>query len=786
MPLSVWNKPSETILFAIDERTIVNEPLPLSTTSGLTFSVISGSLPAGLRLENSNIVGTPFEVPRDTESRFVVRASDGISISDRTFRIVVRGPDEPSWVTDEGSLPVGTNDAFYILDNSFVDFQLEATDFDTTAGQTLRYSIQTGDGELPPGLVLLPSGRITGFTQPALAIKEADGPGWYDTGVYDTVAYDFGYRPDNGYDSFIYDSVFFDLAIPSQTLKKLNRNYEFRCTVHDGDTVVKRTFRIFVVGDDYFRADNTVESAGTGTFTVDGTYVRAPVWVTSNSLGTKRANNYLTFKLDIYEGVGLEGAITYELLTTNTDGSNTPSVLPPGMQFDPFTAEIFGVVPYQPAVTKNYKFTIRATRFSLNNESNYSDRTFTVTLLGDVDSVMSWNTDSDLGTIAANRISNLSVNATSTVPDAVLIYTITSGSLPNGLTLNPNGEIVGKVLQFATGNELGLTTFDNNLFTLDGLTTSVDREYEFTISVRDQYFYSSIQRKFVLNIETPNDRLYSNIYVRPLMKEDNREVFRTFINDSTIFDPTLIYRSNDVSFGVQKKLSMLIYAGIETKSAGAFIGAMGLNHKKKTFKFGSVLKGVAKKEGTNTVVYEVVYVIMVDPLEKGEHHLDIELGAIPRDVNPITVDVSNKIWVDPSKTNVMQELEPFLPRPNEIITVDQTAYNAGNNTAPKRYPASVENWRSRISEVGLTERNFLPLWMRTAQPGSKQELGYIKAVPLCYCKPNGADDIILNIKNSGFNFNQLNFTVDRYLIDSVEGYSQDKYLVFKNEKVTIT
>lgn len=786
MPLSVWNKPSETILFAIDERTIVNAPLPLSTSSGLTFSVISGSLPAGLRLENSSIVGTPFEVPRDTESRFVIRASDGVSISDRTFRIVVRGPDEPSWVTEEGALPVGTSDAFYILDNSFIDFQLEATDFDTTAGQTLRYSIQDGDGELPPGLILLPSGRITGFTQPALAIKESDGPGWYDTGVYDTVAYDFGYRPDNGYDSFIYDSVFFDLAIPSQTLKKLNRNYEFRCTVHDGDTAVKRTFRIFVVGDDYFRADNTVESAGTGTFTVDGTYVRAPIWVTPSALGTKRANNYLTFKLDIYEGIGLEGAVTYELLTTNTDGSNTPSVLPPGMQFDPFTAEVFGVVPYQPAVTKNYKFTIRSTRFSINNESNYSDRTFTVTLLGDIDSVMSWNTGSNLGTIAANRISNLFVNATSTVPDAVLTYTITSGSLPNGLTLNPNGEIVGKVLQFATGSELGLTTFDNNLFTLDGLTTSVDREYEFTISVRDQYFYSSIQRKFVLNIETPNDRLYSNIYVRPLMKEDDREIFRTFINDSTIFDPTLIYRSNDASFGVQKKLSMLIYAGIETKSAGAFIGAMGLNHKKKTFKFGSILKGVAKKEGTNTVVYEVVYVTMVDPLEKGEHHLDLELAAIPRDVNPITVDVSNKIWVDPSKTSVMQELEPFLPRPNEIITVDQTAYNAGNNTAPKRYPASVENWRSRISEVGLTERNFLPLWMRTAQPGSKQELGYIKAVPLCYCKPNGADDIILNIKNSGFNFNQLNFTVDRYLIDSVEGYSQDKYLVFKNEKVTIT
>ena len=79
----------------------------------------------------------------------------------------------------------------------------------------------------------------------------------------------------------------------------------------------------------------------------------------------------------------------------------------------------------------------------------------------------------------------------------------------------------------------------------------------------------------------------------------------------------------------------------------------------------------------------------------------------------------------------------------------------------------------------------MPLWMRTIQEGQVQELGYVKAVPLCYCKPGEADDILLNIKNSGFDFNQIEYTVDRYIIDSVVGYSKDKYIAFKNDRTTI-
>ena len=75
--------------------------------------------------------------------------------------------------------------------------------------------------------------------------------------------------------------------------------------------------------------------------------------------------------------------------------------------------------------------------------------------------------------------------------------------------------------------------------------------------------------------------------------------------------------------------------------------------------------------------------------------------------------------------------------------------------------------------------------MDAIQPGQKQQLGFKLAVPLCYCLPGTADDIMLNIKFSGFDFKTLDYTIDRYVIDSVEGNSSDKYLVFKNHSTTV-
>ena len=403
--LNIWTEKSGYTFGTIQERSIVNLALPISYYDPtVTFTVISGSIPPGLRIVNSSIQGTPFEVARVTTFTFCIRATDNGEKADRTFVITVEGADAPEILNAEGTLPVGTNNSFFILDSSVVDFQIDAIDYDTATGQTLKYFISSGDGTLPPGLAMSRSGRITGLIKPLQSTSLTSGDGSFATDLYDSIGYDFGVRPDNGYDSFVYDTVTFDYNLPVVTPKKLNRNYEFIVSVSDGDTVTKKRFKIYVVGDDFLRADNTLMSVGTGVFTADGTFIRKPIWITPEDLGIHRANNYLTILLDTYE-VPVIGQVVYSLDASNPD--STPSILPPGLQFDLSTSELFGVVPYQPAITKTYKFTITATRFGLDNETASTKRTFVIKTLGEVESVMNWVTPASLGSIDANYISTL-------------------------------------------------------------------------------------------------------------------------------------------------------------------------------------------------------------------------------------------------------------------------------------------------------------------------------------------------------------------------------------------
>ena len=50
----------------------------------------------------------------------------------------------------------------------------------------------------------------------------------------------------------------------------------------------------------------------------------------------------------------------FSVKNSNPDGS--ASTVPPGLTLDTTTGEIAGQIPYQPAVTKEYKFTIEALR----------------------------------------------------------------------------------------------------------------------------------------------------------------------------------------------------------------------------------------------------------------------------------------------------------------------------------------------------------------------------------------------------------------------------------------
>lgn len=919
----LWSQSSGITLATLQERQTTTVNLPL-TDNAATTTLISGELPRGMRLESNRIVGTPFEVPRETIYTFVIRASLNGQINDRTFKIVIQGADEPTWITQPDLLPVGLNGQFFILDSAPIDFQLEAIDQDTSAGQKLEYFIASRDGELPPGIQLTKDGRLIGIVDPILAIEKAAASGKYDDSPYDYLSkagYDWSVRPNNGFDSFFYDTTTYDLSIPTRSPKKLNRFYQFTVSVSDGDTIKKRTFRIYVVGDDFFRADTTVMQVGTGTFTADVTHVRTPIWITPRDFGFRRANNYVTLKLDIIDPNTIIGVVVYNLVSKNDDG--TDSVLPPGLSLDSTTGEIAGYVPYQPAITKEYKFTINARRIEVDEEriqfqqfafedtpkntinlkvnklgeyaqkavgQNFSlegfaykvnsintansaydilnldkpihkalvrgdlidlgtvsvvaqevaekSKTFTIKLLGEIDSTIQWLTPANLGDVSANYISTLSVQAQTNVPNARLIYTLESGKLPPGLSLSFDGEIIGKIRSFGDVNNPGLTIFDSQDFIMDGNTTTFDRKYTFTIKAQDQFKYSSIQRQFTIKVSDPDDKQYSNIYVQPFMTESKRASYINLINNAEIFDPTYIYRPNDPNFGLQRKLKMLLYSGIETKNIQEYVAAAAKNYSRKKLIMGEVKTAVAKTPGTNDIVYEVVYLEVKDPYESQNGNVQKKIkikNKAPQLVNSIKYTTVNDLYdalpnivkvttrsgdvdVDFSSTldlNLRDSLVTYLlsdslfvtlrngtdvkvefnqgtptskkyrPTPENTITVDSNAITVDGAADTVRYISNISHMRDAIKLIGETDRNFLPLWMRTAQVDSVNELGFVNAIPLVYCKP-GTSAIIKNrLDFEKLDFTQFEFDMDRYTIDSTTGNSNEQYILFANYKFNI-
>lgn len=1085
--LPIWTVSNNYKLAELEENTTVSIALPLASTEGVTTSVISGALPQGLRLENNQILGTPVEVDRPITSTVVIRASTDQGIADRTFFILINGADDPQWITAEGRLPIGSNNVFFILDNSLIDFQLLASDTDLPAGQSLEFKL-TG-GELPPGIQLTGSGKLTGIVDPLLALDINVINGNYDGVPLDTLPYDFGLESGD--------------RIP----RKLNREYFFRVTVSDNVSSVNRHFQIFVVGDDFAKADNTIMKAADGVFTADFTFLRVPLWLTPGNLGVKRANNYLTIFLDAFDSNTIAGELQYFLEPINDDG--TPSIVPPGLALDSVTGELAGRIPYQPAVTRDYKFTVNALRFNSElglftvfgtytedtlanktatlkigktprtlfegltelqslvgkqltienkqytvisvNETNpdfdtitvdrliepliavtpltvketisnqdfffvnpitqsdrdfyfkkvlrYSDtevyeitdaypyieweitagsndpvfliethdstlieanleaqfgtlvrdayitvernsfdqvikinmripataqnrnksyiqglfetedsgpidaeavgefdriklnntttrtlnateiialavvrggsfnntfsrledevaskkKTFTVRLLGEVDSVITWLTPTNLETLPANRISTLFVRAKTTVTDSAIRYSIVGGALPPGLLLSQDGEIIGKVPVTGTETVPGLIRFIDNgsPTTFDFGNTTFDREYKFTVLASDRFKYSAVEREFTIKISDEDNLNYSNIFFKPFLNTTQRRQFNNLVDNARIFTPDSVYRPGDPNFGIQKTLRCLVYAGIENLNLENYVAAVAKNHKRKKFYPGKLKTAIAKIPGTDQVLYEIVYVELVDRAQSSKGFTD-KLRTASK--NKITVDsvnfetkddntvsaigtvgitvllnsqnltdyfLINNVILTNSGTDVLlastdtveillnsgliittptesidelidRNLLPDRYRPNgNTIKADSSAITLDQDSDNIRYTSSIGAMRQQIKNTetdnrrAVSNRDFLPLWMRTPQPGSLSELGYVLALPIAYTKPGESSTIKENIENSNFDFKILDFDIDRYIIDNTSDVNREQYILFANYQFNV-
>jgi hypothetical protein len=125
----------------------------------------------------------------------------------------------------------------------------------------------------------------------------------------------------------------------------------------------------------------------------------------------------------------------------------------------------------------------------------------------------------------------------------------------------------------------------------------------------------------------------------------------------------------------------------------------------------------------------------------------------------------------------------FRPKTNTIKT-DSNAVKASQSTDSLKYISSIDNMRANIKSIGDEERNYLPLWMRTAQAGF-EELDYVTAIPICYCKPGESATIINNIKNYGFDPKTINYDIDRYIVKRTENSDVEKFVLFANYQFNV-
>ena len=534
MARPIWQTPTGSLGVIPESQTYRNAVVATDADEGtIEYLVIAGVLPDGIQFLSTGIItGIPTAVSENVTSRFTVRAtSEDIPprIADRTFSITVTGNNVPTWVT-----AAGTIGNFYT--SGRVNFQFEWSDNDPAD----TVVVTLASGSLPGGLVLSPTGLLTGYIQP-IANPE----------------------------------LILILGIEITT-------YEFALEVSDGKNSDLRTFSMTVYPRELLSADSSVLTADNTFVTADETPTVTPFLINPepSNLGTYRSDNYYAYRFvgENYVNVEINYAISV----------NTGYGLPPGLYLDTSTGWYYGYIPDQGATEVEYSFNIVVyqsdyigtpidctdtaittniitcddtsqinpgqplvftgtgfggitadplqiyyvdtvvsdTEFTVSllpNSGNAVVLTtssgsmqanlivaselypFTLTLTGAVDAEVTWLTASDLGTIDNGSTSLLKVEAVNR-GGRVLAYRLKSGVynlLPQGLTLLPSGDIAGRVSFDTFSLDLGQTTIDKTFAVTRNVATvgtSIDSVFTFTVNAYAPELVQPIYKVKTINV----------------------------------------------------------------------------------------------------------------------------------------------------------------------------------------------------------------------------------------------------------------------------------------------
>ena len=700
--------------FLISATEFATTPIQLSTATGtmpavfnqhVRFNLQAGALPSGVTVaDNGLIVGTPkavasiqgvpTQVNRDVTSKFTVRAYttnyvNGVYVldrfRDRTFTLTVTGPNPPEFITPAGQI------AQYYDGSLVTGLQILYIDPDPVDAAIVKLV----GGQLPAGLTISSTGLISGFITPLSPIDATAG---------------FS-RDGQGFDEYSFDF----------STQSVNSNYEFTLEVTDGTYSQLRTFTIYVYSKNSLTADTTDITADNTFVTADATPSRLPIITNpQGSIGTVRNDNWFAYQ---FIGLDLDGdQINFELIFGAGDSAGIP-----GLTLDQNSGWLYGYIPALGLTENTYQFTVRISKDIdplIFNEYQYS-----LSVVGAIDTDITWLTPSDLGTINNGATSTLYVKAIN-VAGISLQYQLLSGStsnLPQGLELLSSGDIAGRVSFDTFALDLGTTTFDvtmNDLGILSEKTeTTFDMVHTFTVQAFSVNGLINVSKVFSITVIRAYNEPYENLYIQAMPPLDDRALIQSLLQNADIFRPELLYRPSDPNFGRATDITYYHAFGLTASTYADYVSSLYENHYWKTLTLGEISVAQARN-AAGEVIYEVVYSKIIDNL-----------------LNQAGKSVSKQVT---------------LPYP--INEADSTEIDIV-------YPNSLINMRDQVIDTVGQIANILPTWM-TSKQANGRVLGFTPSWVLAYAIPGKGDQLAYYIRTKfGEKLNLVDFEVDRYELD---------------------
>lgn len=403
----VWTTPQGSIgIFA--EQFPVNYQFttaPSQSTNTVTYTQLNGAFPPGtLSLSSTGLLtGIPSETARSATTTFTVRAQEYngltlVAFKDRTFSMTVDiAIPNPEFTTPSGTL-------FAAYDSTWQYFQLQYIDQNPTSDVVITLAT----GTLPPGLQLSFDGLIRGYALPPV---DADG------------------NPIN-------QTYSFTLEIASDTGRSLT---SYSITINN---------QALIPG--FVGRAPTILNTEPLSFIISADDPYAPYYLSSNDIGDLQQNTDFIFKMIGYN-FDTEDYTDLTYVINEPQGSN--------LYPNPNTGWISGILPTINTNIETYNFTVSVYRTS-NPTLTSSTFLFTATIIGDIDTQITWVTKPDLGVINNGAISDLQLFATNETK-LKLNYRIVGNQIRSNLkTITATGTqfiAMGDVGAYVTGTSNGQT-----------------------------------------------------------------------------------------------------------------------------------------------------------------------------------------------------------------------------------------------------------------------------------------------------------------------------------------